>query len=146
MDDCSNVKKHLYRGVVFFSDVDMMHIVNNATYYQYFERARVSLLKEAGLSYSVVMEKGYDMATVKSGAEFKAPLTFEEEYIIEVHCSYLRNSSAKIIYTVKNKDGKVCCSGFSIHASLKNMEIVDLPEDLRVALMPYTETKGAINE
>ncbi len=38
--------KHFYDVTVTFDQVDMMHIVNNAVYFNYFEQARIKYAKD----------------------------------------------------------------------------------------------------
>ena len=41
--------KHYYDVIVNFDQVDMMHIVNNAVYFNYIEQARIKYAKDLGV-------------------------------------------------------------------------------------------------
>ena len=43
-----NLFKHTYDVIVKFDEVDMLHIVNNAVYFNYFEQARIKYAKDLG--------------------------------------------------------------------------------------------------
>lgn len=79
---------------VRFSEVDSMQIVWHGEYVRYFEDGRESFGKQYGLSYLGIYGEGYMVPIVDLTCQFKQPLTFGEEVIIETR--YLSCDAAKI--------------------------------------------------
>lgn len=79
---------------VRFSEVDSMQIVWHGEYVRYFEDGRESFGKQYGLSYMGIYGEGYMVPIVDLTCQFKQPLTFGEEVIIETR--YLSCDAAKI--------------------------------------------------
>lgn len=79
---------------VRFSEVDSMQIVWHGEYVRYFEDGRESFGKQYGLSYMGIYGEGYMVPIVDLACQFKQPLTFGEEVIIETR--YLSCDAAKI--------------------------------------------------
>ena len=44
-----------------YADTDQMGVVYYANYLEYFERSRTEMFRDAGLSYAVMEEMGYDL-------------------------------------------------------------------------------------
>ena len=68
---------------VRFSEVDSMQIVWHGEYVRYFEDGRESFGKRYGLGYMDIYDEGYMVPIVDLNCQFKQPLSFGEEVIIE---------------------------------------------------------------
>ena len=86
--------KHIHTIKVRFNEVDMLSILNNAVYFNYFEQARIHYIKDAGL----LPEKGifsdnrlYYMA--RNEINYLKPAFFDDELNIYTRISYIKNSS-----------------------------------------------------
>ena len=86
--------KHVYTVKVRFNEVDMLSILNNAVYFNYFEQARIHYVKDAGL----LPEKGifsdnrlYYMA--RNEINYLKPAFFDDEINIYTRTSYIKYSS-----------------------------------------------------
>ena len=99
-----NLFKHTYDVIVKFDEVDMLHIVNNAVYFNYFEQARIHYVKDVGL----LPEKGifsdnrlYYMA--RNEINYMKPAFFDDELNIYTRISYIKNSSFGFEHIVERK-------------------------------------------
>lgn len=100
--------KHVYKVVVRFNEVDMLSILNNAVYFNFFEQARIHYIKDAGL----LPENGifsdnrlYYMA--RNEINYMKPAFFDDELNIYTRISYIKNSSfgyEHIVERAKNGD------------------------------------------
>ena len=68
---------------VRFSEIDSMQIVWHGEYVRYFEDGREAFGKRYGLDYMSIYREGYVVPIVDLTCQFKQPLSFGEEAIVE---------------------------------------------------------------
>lgn len=106
-------KKHSQRPAVLvnrtrirvrFSEVDAMQIVWHGEYVRYFEDGRQAFGRQYGFDYCDFFDNGFTTPIVELNVQYKRPLTFGEEAIVETR--YIACDAAKIIfdYTVYRAD------------------------------------------
>ena len=61
-------------------ECDIEGIVNNANYLHYIEHTRHLFLKERGLSFAAMHEKGIDAVVARMSMQFKVPLRCDDEF------------------------------------------------------------------
>ena len=61
-------------------ECDIEGIVNNANYLQYCEHTRHLFLKQCGLSFAEMHEKGVDAVVARMSMQFKTPLKPDDEF------------------------------------------------------------------
>lgn len=99
---------------VQFHEVDSLRIVWHGHYMKYFEIAREAFGKHYGLSYTQVYEQGFLMPIVKINCDYKKPIIYNDDVIVEAE--YIDVQAAKIIfnYTIKGKhSGDIRATGYS---------------------------------
>lgn len=111
--------KHVYTVKVRFNEVDMLSILNNAVYFNYFEQARIHYVKDAGL----LPEKGifsdnrlYYMA--RNEINYIKPAFFDDELNIYTRISYIKISSfgfEHIVERQRNNDVLAEGKGVLVH-------------------------------
>lgn len=74
--------KHEYRLTVRSYECDVNGHVNNATYLNYFETARVDFLRTVGTSYRELRERGYGLVVVRVAVDFKGEALMEDSLLI----------------------------------------------------------------
>ena len=80
---------------VRFSEIDSMQIVWHGEYVRYFEDGREAFGKRYGLDYMSIYREGYVVPIVDLTCQFKQPLSFGEEAIVEtrfIHSDAAKNS------------------------------------------------------
>ena len=105
--------KHVYTVKVRFNEVDMLSILNNAVYFNYFEQARIHYVKDAGL----LPENGifsdnrlYYMA--RNEINYIKPAFFDDELNIYSRISYIKNSSFGYEHIVERRgNGDILAEG-----------------------------------
>src|ERR1700683_4528154 len=75
-------KEHTIHLRVRYTEVDPMGYVHHSRYFQYFELARVELLRATGLSYAELDGQGVFFAGFKAPCQFKSPARYDEELAI----------------------------------------------------------------
>lgn len=107
-------------------ECDIEGIVNNANYLHYTEHTRHLFLKERGLSFADMHNKGTDAVVARMEMQFKTPLKCDDEFISRLNVEkdgikfifyqdIYRASDERICFKCKTtlvclKDGKICDS------------------------------------
>ena len=85
-------------------ECDIEGIVNNANYLHYCEHTRHLFLKQCGLSFADMHEKGVDAVLARMTMQFKTPLRPDDEFISrlgltkEFHHDIFRASDEKLCF------------------------------------------------
>ena len=76
-------KKYIFetRMAVRDYECDIEGIVNNANYLHYCEHTRHLFLKQCGLSFAEMHEKGVDAVVARMNLQFKTPLRPDDEFV-----------------------------------------------------------------
>ena len=76
-------KKYIFetRMQVRDYECDIEGIVNNANYLHYCEHTRHLFLKQCGLSFAEMHEKGVDAVVARMSMQFKTPLRPDDEFV-----------------------------------------------------------------
>lgn len=76
---------HYYPIRVFYEDTDFTNVVYYANYLKFFERARSSFFRAAGLTHKELLnrEKPVGFAIRKINVDYKRPARIDEELLIE---------------------------------------------------------------
>ncbi len=112
---------HLYYLKVRLYEVDILQIVNNAVYFNYFEQARIQYAKDAGLLpvENIFSEESlYYM--VHNEINYLKPSFFDDELNIYTRISYIKHSSFGFEHIVENSKSKKIVAeggGVSVHVN-----------------------------
>ena len=68
-------------------ECDIQGIVNNANYLHYTEHTRHLFLKDCGLSFSDLHNKGIDAVVARMNLQYKVPLRCDDEFISRLSLS-----------------------------------------------------------
>lgn len=100
------VGRYFYHSVrVPYADVDQMGFVYYANYLVYFEMARSELLREAGIPYSSLEERGIMLPVVQAYCEYRKPSHFDDLLTIQSCCKEFRGARLHIEYEIKRGAG-----------------------------------------
>ncbi len=111
--------KHIYKLKVRLYEVDILQIVNNAVYFNYFEQARIQYAMDAGLLLveNIFSEESlYYM--VHNEINYLKPAFFDDELSIYTRISYIKHSSFGFEHIVENSKSKKIIAeggGVSVH-------------------------------
>ncbi len=67
-----------------YGETDKMGNVYHARYLEYFEVARVEMIRSYGLSYQKMEEEGIMLPVIHAELEYKSPVFYDEEIVIKV--------------------------------------------------------------
>ena len=124
------------RQRVRFGETDMQGVVYYANYLLYAEVGRVAYLRELGLDYARLLDRGIDFTIGEAGVRYKASLHFDEEYDIRVRVGEVRRVSWAFEYAVDRADGTRCAEMRTVQVMLDRgaFKARRLPETLRRVL------------
>lgn len=89
-------------------ECDIEGIVNNANYLHYCEHTRHLFLKECGLSFAEMHEKGVDAVVARMSMQFKVPLRPDDEML---SCLKLTKEGIKYVFhhdIYRASDEQIC--------------------------------------
>jgi len=93
-----------------WSEMDLYGHVNNVTYFKYIQAARVNYWEALGLSRMFEEEqKGPILAS--SGIDFRKPLHYPGNVIVQSGIDSIGNSSFSILHKLLNEKNEVCAEG-----------------------------------
>ncbi len=112
---------HLYKLKVRLYEVDILQIVNNAVYFNYFEQARIQYAKDAGLlPVDNIFSEESLYYMVHNEINYLKPSFFDDELNIYTRISYIKHSSFGFEHIVENSKSKKIIAeggGVSVHVN-----------------------------
>lgn len=82
--------KHESTYRVPYADTDQMQVVYYANYFIYFERSRTDMLRDLGISYREVEERGYILPVAEAHCKYKNPARYDDLLTFRSWVSELR--------------------------------------------------------
>jgi len=124
---------------VRYSETDQMGYVYYGNYGQYYEVARVEAMRNLGLPYKMVEEKGYIMPVVSMYVKYIKPAFYDDLLTLKTYIKELPNMRIKYDYEIYNEKKILINFGETVHAFVK-IEIgkpFSAPEWLLEKLQPF---------
>jgi len=121
---------------VDYADTDAMAVAHHASYFRWFERARVEWLRHLGLSYFEMEREGYLLPLRSAEIKYRKPLRFDDRPEVEVWVEKLRAAGIDLGYNVW-LNGEIVTSAQTSHVlvlrptSGEGMSPVKIPEKWR---------------
>ena len=124
------------RQRVRFGETDMQGVVYYANYLLYAEVGRVAYLRELGLDYAKLLERGIDFTMGEAGVRYRSALHFDEEYDIRVRVGDVRRVSWVFEYAIDRADGTRCADMHTVQVLLDRgtFRARRMPDELRSIL------------
>lgn len=92
---------------VRYAETDAMAIVHHANYYVYFEVAREDLIRESGISYKDLEDKGIMMPLIETHCKYIEAAKYDDDLVVESSISELTPVKVRIEYIVRRKNDNV---------------------------------------
>lgn len=102
--------------IVRYAETDQMGIVHHSVYPIWYEVARTDFIKQFGISYSRLEQKGLMMPLINLTCHYKLPAYYEDVLMIEA--KILKISYAKILFgytAINEKENIVLGEGTTEH-------------------------------
>lgn len=117
-------------------ECDIEGIVNNANYLHYMEHTRHLFLREAGLSFAKMHEKGVDAVVARMNLQYKVPLRCDDVMISRL---WIEKQGVRYIFhqdIIREVDNKLSCRATVELVCLINGRLGN-SEDYDKAFAPY---------
>ena len=85
-----------YGRKVYYYETDRMGIVHHSNYIRWFEEARDDFMRQLGVPYSVLEERGIIIPVLSVSALYRKHLTYEDEFSVQLH--YRKFTGIKIFF------------------------------------------------
>jgi acyl-CoA thioester hydrolase len=86
---------------VCVADTDMMGVVHHGNYVALFERGRLEYLRQRGLPYKEMVERGYHMPVVELNVRYRKPAHFDDLLQVETRLGALSRVTVRFNYFIR---------------------------------------------
>jgi len=130
------MQKNLAFYRVIYGDTDQMGVVYYANYLRWFEMGRTELLREIGLPYTSVEEKGLRFPVIEVSCRYHRPARYDDSITIETSLTDMSRATPTFSYRLARKeDGVLIASGWTKHACVdQDGEVTKISPDVEAAL------------
>jgi acyl-CoA thioester hydrolase len=103
-------KTHETQIRVRYAETDRMGYLHHANFLVYFEQARTELLRERGLAYRDVEDRGFLLVVIEARCRFRKPARYDD--VVTVRTTVERVTHVKIVHSYKVlRDGELLAEG-----------------------------------
>jgi acyl-CoA thioester hydrolase len=102
---------------VRFAETDAQGIAHNASYFVWFEVARVEYLEEHAHGYQRLRDEGIEALVLESHARYIQPAVFDDRLLVHARCRDVKGARFRYEYAVE-RDGVVIADGWTAHATV----------------------------
>ena len=121
----------VYERTANYYETDQMGIIHHSNYIRWFEEARLSCLKQMGLSYESMEERGIMIPVLSVSCQYKSAVRYDDKIVIYVSITQFNGVKMKVAYEVRDAEsGELRTTGESEHGFLdKNFRPLRLKRD-----------------
>jgi len=125
---------------VRYGETDQMGYCYYGNYAQYFEVGRVEALREIGMSYKSLEDRGIMLPVSSMDIQYKSPAKYDDLLTIETKISEMRGPRLVFDYTIKIDDRIIALASTTlVFVSKGNMRPIQPPEDFTELISKYEE-------
>ncbi len=124
--------KNLTSYRVIYGDTDQMGVAYYANYLRWFEMGRTELLREIGVPYTSIEEKGLRFPVTEVSCRYFRPVRYDDAITIETNLTSLGRASLSFHYKIYRKeDESRIASGWTKHACVdREGHVAKIPSSL----------------
>lgn len=121
---------------VIYGDTDQMGVVYYANYLRWFEQGRTEFLRQAGIPYGSIEEKGLRFPVTEVSCHYLRPARYDDEIVIETTLTALGRATLNFGYKISRaQDGLSLVTGWTKHACVDEKgEVARIPPELEGGL------------
>jgi acyl-CoA thioester hydrolase len=122
---------------VRFAETDAQGVVHNASYFVWFEVARVEFLERFAGGYQRLRDLGIESFVLESHARFLTPAVFDDRLLVHTRCRDVRGARFRFEYAIE-RSGEVIADGWTAHATVDatTLRPTRIPDWLAAAIAP----------
>ena len=111
-----------------------MGMVYYANYLVYFERGRTEWLREKGLTYKALEERGVFLPVIECRCKYHASARYDDLITLRTRVSDTGSASIEFSYEI-TRDGALLTSGTTRHPFVnRDFRLIRVPAEIRQAL------------
>src|SRR5947209_5953105 len=128
---------------VRYADTDRMGFLHHANYLVYFEQGRTELLRQCGLTYKDLEDKGYLLVLAKLEVRYKSPARYDD--VLTLETAVVRTTAARIDHRYRLlRDGVLVAEGTSTLACVdRDGRLQRMPEFLIDQEAPSSSSRSS---
>jgi acyl-CoA thioester hydrolase len=93
-----------------------MQFVYNGKYLEYFEVGRTELLREYGIPYREIEQKGFQLPLIEARVYYKKPAVYDDQLKVEAVFKNMNSARLKIEYKITRiGDNDLIAEGYTEH-------------------------------
>jgi len=115
---------------VRYAECDPMGYLHHSRYFVYFEMARTELLRNCGIRYRDMEERGFMFVVAKLTSRFRRPAHYDDLLTLKVRIA--KTTKVKIEHEYElYRDGVLLCEASSVLACVDSQgSLIAIPEDI----------------
>lgn len=124
---------------VRYGETDQMGYCYYGNYAQYFEVGRVEAMREIGMSYRELEEKGIMLPVSEFQVKYILPAMYDDLLTIETKISSLKGARITFDYIITNEAGKTISTASTtlVFVSKATMRPISAPDHFTELILPY---------
>ena len=126
---------------VRYGETDQMGYVYYGNYAEFYEVARVEMLRTLGTSYKLMEASGVMMPVVELHCKYLKPALYDQIITIKVVLDEMPRAGMRFKYMLYNEDNELINTGETLLVFVKmdTNKICFIPKELAAKLKPYFE-------
>jgi acyl-CoA thioester hydrolase len=117
-----------------YADTDQMGMVYYANYLVYFERGRTEWLRQHGMAYRELEEKGFFFPVVESSCRYISPARYDDLIVVRTRIGEVGPASVTFEYEITCGERRVAAGSTRHPLVNRDFRPVRLPADIRAVL------------
>jgi acyl-CoA thioester hydrolase len=126
---------------VRYGETDQMGYVYYGNYAEFYEVARVEMMRSLGMTYKSMEERGVMMPVVELHCKYLKPAFYDQEISIKVIIKAMPRARMLFNYELTNEAGYLFITGETllVFVNMKTNRLCFIPSELADGLKPYFE-------
>ena len=108
------MKEYEFQVRVRYAETDQMAVVYHGNYAQYFEMGRVEWLRNLGVSYKWMEEKGVMLPVVSLTMNYKKPARYDDLLTVKTILKSQTSVKIEFDYEIYNEANELLTTGYSM--------------------------------
>ena len=107
-----------------------MGYLHHSKFFEYFEMGRTELLRQAGVSYRELEERGILFAVVRVECRFKSPGHYDDELVLTTTIERMTRARIDHSYVLHRGDTSLCEANTTLACIDRSGRLIPIPDDL----------------
>jgi acyl-CoA thioester hydrolase len=124
---------------VRYGETDQMGYAYYGVYAQYFEVGRVEALRELGMTYKSMEEKGIMLPVHEYNVRYNAPARYDDEIIVQTTISLVSGARIRFDYSLFDADHNILAEAYTtlVFVRKDTMKPTAPPDDFMQLIQSY---------